>query len=402
MCSTQPCLPRAFCTFCTPKTIPQPRNTAPFTSPRASAKHGAATPNAPAASLPSIFPPQPRLHPIMRLPSRSPPSLPCASRLHLPSPAPSPPMRLPSRSPPSSRPHPCPSRLAPPSSLPAPSPPMRRLAPLHLPSPAPSPPMRLPSTHAPPVSLPSIYSLPNPVPTRAPPASLPSIFPPQPRPHPCAFRLAPLHLLVPTHASRLAPLHLFPPQPRPHPCASRLAPLPSFPSLFLPFRLPFPTPSTSTSIFRPRQRSPPALATKRKPKHRRCFWKQVNISGRVSFFGGPFAAPLGGIFEKAPLGGIFPSLRSQGFFHGYKYMAILSLPFLQRLRLQCVPARMRRPVRMPAPSQVVLSRVRTLSLCAVAYWREVSQDGPSHPFRPFRGWTGVQFDPTAAAWKLVN
>ncbi|CAK9066131.1 3-beta-glucanase 1) (Exo-1 [Durusdinium trenchii] len=55
-------------------------------------------------------------------------------------------------------------------------------------------------------------------------------------------------------------------------------------------------------------------------------------------------------------------------------MAILSLPFLQRLRLQCVPARMRRPVRMPAPSQVVLSRVRTLSLCAVAYWREVSQD----------------------------
>ena len=44
MCSTQPCLPRAFCTFWTPKTIPQPRNTAPFTSPRASAKHGAALP----------------------------------------------------------------------------------------------------------------------------------------------------------------------------------------------------------------------------------------------------------------------------------------------------------------------------------------------------------------------
>ena len=44
MCSTQPCLPRAFCTFWTPKTIPQPPNTAPFTSPRASAKHGAALP----------------------------------------------------------------------------------------------------------------------------------------------------------------------------------------------------------------------------------------------------------------------------------------------------------------------------------------------------------------------
>ena len=44
MCSTQPCLLRAFCTFWTPKTIPQPRNTAPFTSPRASAKHGAALP----------------------------------------------------------------------------------------------------------------------------------------------------------------------------------------------------------------------------------------------------------------------------------------------------------------------------------------------------------------------
>ena len=44
MCSTQPCLPRAFCTFWTPKTIPQPRNTATFTSPRASAKHGAALP----------------------------------------------------------------------------------------------------------------------------------------------------------------------------------------------------------------------------------------------------------------------------------------------------------------------------------------------------------------------
>ena len=57
----------------------------------------------------------------------------------------------------------------------------------------------MPRPHAPPVS-PSL-------PTHAPPVSLPSIFPPH-RPHPRAFRLS-----------------TFPPQPRPHPRASLPSPV---------------------------------------------------------------------------------------------------------------------------------------------------------------------------------
>ena len=147
MCSTQPCLPRAFCTFWTPKTTPQPRNTAPFTSPHASAKHGAALP-------PPCF--------VLLLHC---PRAACNDACD--------PRQLPSRSPPQPRSHPA-----------------SRLAPLHLPSPTPSPPMRLQSSSPP-------SSLPSPVPIHAPPVSLPSIFPPQPRPHPCASRLAPLHLPSP-------------------------------------------------------------------------------------------------------------------------------------------------------------------------------------------------------------
>ena len=143
MCSTQPCLPRAFCTFWTPKTIPQPRNTAPFTSPRASAKHGAALPTHYFCTAPE----QPAMMLVMLAGSR-------LAALHFPSPAP---VSLPSIFPPQSRPHPRASRLAP----------------LHLPSPARSP-LHLPS-----------------------PAPAPPIFPPQPQPRPCACALAPLHLPSP-------------------------------------------------------------------------------------------------------------------------------------------------------------------------------------------------------------
>ena len=87
-----------------------------------------------------------------------------------------------------------------------------------------------------------------------PPVSLPSIFPPPPRPHPRASRLAPLHLPSPAPSppctSRLAPLHL--PSPRPHPPSSLPSPIPT---RLAPLHLPGPTPSTFTSIFRPRQRT---------------------------------------------------------------------------------------------------------------------------------------------------
>ena len=55
-------------------------------------------------------------------------------------------------------------------------------------------------------------------------------------------------------------------------CASRLAPLPSFPSLFPsnPVRLHIHLPSPTTHTL---SRSSAALATKREPKHRRCFWE---------------------------------------------------------------------------------------------------------------------------------
>ena len=250
MCSTQPCLPRAFCTFWTPKTTSAPQHrsihlptclreawssTTPTLFLLLRCPRAACNDACDACGLPSCCPPF------------SLASSPCASRLaplHLPSPA-TPPMRLRSRSPPSSLPSPVPTH-APPVSLPSIFPPQPHphpcassLAPLSppssLPSPVPTdaPPVSLPSIfppqpvpiHAPPVSSPR-SSLPNPVPTNAPPASLPSIFPPQPRPHPCASRLAPLHL---------------PFQPRPHPCASRLAPLhlpvPTCPSRLAPLHL---------------------------------------------------------------------------------------------------------------------------------------------------------------------
>ena len=168
-----------------------------------------------------------------------------------------------------------------------------RSPPCSLPSPVPThvPPVSLPSpTHAPPVSLPSIYSLPNPVSTRAPPVSLPSMFPPQPRSHPRAS----VSLPVPTHAPLVSLPSIYslpnpvptraPPVSLPSLPSPPFLPLPSFPSLFLPFPLPFPTPSpsTSTSIFRPRQRkSLSALATKREPKHRRCFWEKTNLQSEI-------------------------------------------------------------------------------------------------------------------------
>ena len=84
MCSTQPCLPRAVCTFWTPKTIPQPRNTAPFTSPRASREAWSThAPRSPPSSLPSTThaPPVSLPTPPTCLRSRSPPSsLPPQSR----------------------------------------------------------------------------------------------------------------------------------------------------------------------------------------------------------------------------------------------------------------------------------------------------------------------------------
>ena len=193
MCSTQHCLSQALCIFWTPKTIPKPRNIAPFTSQRPSAKLGQHYP-----------------HPCFVLLAHCPRGATDACGATMCSTQPCLPRAfctfcndacdasgLPSRCPPFS--------LA-----------SSRLAPLHL----------------------------NPVPTRAPPVSLPSIFPPQPRPHPCAFRLAPLHLLVPTHAPPVS-LPSICSQPRPHPCASRLAPLPSFPSLP---SLPSP-PSSFPSLF---------------------------------------------------------------------------------------------------------------------------------------------------------
>ena len=164
--------------------------------------------------------------------------------------------------PPQPRPHPCASCLA---SLHLPSQPVpthaSRLAPLHLPpsspaSPAPSPTMRLPSrsppsspspppTHVPSRSPPS--SQPSPVlPSRSPPSSLPS---PVPTP-PCASRLAP-----PTHAPPVS-----------------LPSLPSPPSsLPNPVHLYIHLPSTTTHAL---SRSSAALATKREPKHRRCFWEK--------------------------------------------------------------------------------------------------------------------------------
>ena len=176
MCSTQHCLSQALCTFWTPKTIPKPCNTAPFTSQRPSAKLDQ---HYPASFYLCTAPEQPALMLVVR---------PCAQRNHV--------CRVHSAHFGHPRPY-----LSP--ATPLHSPP--RLAALHFPSPAPVslpsifPPQSRPHPRAsfPPTCLPSRStpsSLPSPSPTHVPPVSLPSIFPPQPQPRPCACALAPLHL----------------------------------------------------------------------------------------------------------------------------------------------------------------------------------------------------------------
>ena len=102
-----------------------------------------------------------------------------------------------------------------------------------------------------------------------PPVLLPSIFPPQPRPRPCTSRLAPLHLPSPAPcASRLAPLHLPSPAPSPPMHLPSRSPPSSLPGPVL-LHIHLPSPTTHAL-----SRSSAALATKREPKRRRCFWEK--------------------------------------------------------------------------------------------------------------------------------
>ena len=101
--------------------------------------------------------------------------------------------------------------------------------------------------------------IPNPVLTRAPPVSSPSM-------RPSIFSSLSMPLMrFPSRSPLFLPLPSFPFLP-----FLPFLLLPSFPSLFVPFFLPFVTLSISTSIF-----LAPGIVIKRKPKHRRCFWEKI-------------------------------------------------------------------------------------------------------------------------------